>query len=197
MLRRFSLSIRAGLAATGLALAAAACGDSVDDSTSDGTIEAPESESSPDDETGDDSTGHDDAAEVDDDAGGTRMATATVDGTTYEFPRVVECEIDGETWGEGWRSLLAWSADGHNLLDITVGNEESSSLGVSSAISIVIGTQNPNTLDEANPDEEWSNLSGGGTPVAATLAPDGASGTASLGQASGGGPVTAEWFFSC
>lgn len=115
---------------------------------------------------------------------------------SHEFPDVVECEIDGETWGEGWRTLVAWSADGYDLLDITVGNAESERLGATSSISIVIGTQNPNTLDEANPDEEWSDLFGDGTDVNATLTPDGASGTTSVGQASGK-VSTAEWSFAC
>lgn len=193
MLARLTPSIRAVLASSVLVLGAAACGDSGEDTT-----EGIGLESSLPDETADDGGGEaDDSSSGDDGAGGVGMATATVDGTTYAFPDVVECEIDGETWGEGWRSLLAWSADGHDLLNITVGNEESSSLGAGSAISIVIGTQNPNTLDQANPDEEWSYLFGGDSPIAATLAPNGASGTASVGQASGGDPVIAEWSFTC
>lgn len=175
-----------------LVFAMAACGDSSDDSpetASDDGVETPDLD--------DGSDGTSDADEAEDsDSASAATATASVGGASYEFPDVVECEVDGETWGEGWRKLVAWSADGHDLLDITVGNAESESLGVRSSISIVIGTQNPNTLDEANPDEEWSDLFGDEAGVTASLTSSGASGTASVGQASGENG-TAEWSFAC
>lgn len=178
---------RTGVAAAAMLLAATACGGSGDDPgaepTGDDAAESTDAEAGSEDDGGGD--------------GSASIATVTVDGASHEFPDVVECEIDGETWGEGWRRVLAWSADGHNLLDITVGNAESESLGAGSSVDIVIGTQHPNTLDEGNPDQEWTTLFGDGTPVAATLAPDGASGTASVGQASGGDPAPAEWSFAC
>ena len=190
-------SLRALFAIAALVLAMAACGDSDDSSTAapDENVDATDSGEGADD-TSDpgDST---DADQPDDtDTGDSGSATATVDGVTYEFPDVRECEIDGETWGEGWRTLVAWSADGHDLLDITVGNAESESLGAPSSISIVIGTTNANTLDNANPDQEWSDLLGDGPGVTASLASDGASGTASVGQATGE-KSTAEWSFTC
>lgn len=185
------LSLRALSATAALLLALAACGGSDGDSseaTPDGGVESTDAGRTTDDATAPDD---DDGASA-----STASATASVGGASYEFPDVVECEIDGETWGEGWRSLVAWSADGHDLLEVTVGNEESESLGARSSISIVIGTQNPNTLDEANPDQEWSDLFGDEAGVTASLTPDGAAGTASVGQASGENG-TADWSFTC
>lgn len=109
-----------------------------------------------------------------------RGATVTVDGTTYEFPKIAECEIDGETWGKGWRKLNAWSADGYNHLDITIGNAESSRVGLTSDMTVTIGLTNPNTLDRGNPDEEWTTGLGTGDTMTSTLTPTGASGSAEV-----------------
>lgn len=168
-----------------LALALTACGGS------DGGAEADASTSS-DDATA--SASDPGATAEPSDGGAAGGGTATVGGATHEFPDVTECEIDGETWGEGWRRFLAWSEDGHDLLDITVANDESEELGVISSVQVYVGTQNARTLDEANPEQEWTTGLGG--TVSASISPDGASGTAEVAQASGDSG-TVEWSFTC
>lgn len=191
MRARLGPAARRGVPVALLLLTTAACGGTDDDAGAGSSVEP----------TGDDPAETAEAVEAgasdDATAEASGRATVTLDGTSRSFPDIVECEVDGETWGEGWRRLVAWSEDGHDLLDITVGNEESESLGAVSSVTVVIGTQNPHTLDQGNPDQEWSETFGDGAAVAATLQPDGASGATSVGQASGGDPVTAEWSFTC
>ncbi|MCH7232441.1 hypothetical protein L0U85_16505 [Glycomyces sp. L485] len=122
--------------------------------------------------------------------------TATIDGVTYSFPDVRECEIDGDTWGEGWRHFLGWSEDGHSLLEVTVANDESQALGATSSLTITIGTQEANTVDGANPDSEWSDQFVGNEDFGADLSPNGAAGTTGVGMASGE-TGSAQWAFSC
>lgn len=185
-------SFRAVVLAAFLVLAVVACGD--DDETSGATTDDSSDASDTGSASGDDADSDDTGDKGDTGAPG--VASVTVAGTGYEFPDVVECEIDGDTWGEGYRRLVAWSDDGFDQVDITVANEDSASVGVISSITVHIGLTNPNTLDEGNPDEEWSSLLGDGTDMTADLTPDGASGSASVGQASGE-TGTAEFSFAC
>ncbi len=62
---------------------------------------------------------------------------------------------------------------------------------------LAVGVINPRTLDEGNPDEEWTSSTGGS--VTPTLADDGASGTAEVTTlgVDGATDATAEWSFAC
>lgn len=131
----------------------------------------------------------------DEPAGGVSGASGSVsvDGTTYEFTDVAECEVGGDV-GADWREFTAWTEDGHTHVNITLASGDDEWL---TGFSLSVGLANARTLDEGNPDEEWTTGLGGS--VAPTLTDDGAAGTAAVTTlgVDGSSEATAEWSFSC
>jgi hypothetical protein len=198
-------------------LLAAACGDDGDTTTAD-TPEAADDATAPTDDTtaapddadadpaedgedGDDTdtdtddTDTDDGGSTDAPSTGTAGGTVTVDGVTYEFTDVTECEVGGETWGPEWRSFIAFDETGHNHVHITHAAAPDDWM---TSLDVNIGLANARTLDEGNPDQSWTTGTGGS--VAATLTDTGAEGTAevtNLDVVEGAVDATASWSFSC
>lgn len=143
-------------------------------------------------------SGEADSAEADSgDAPSSSAASGsvTVDGVTYEFTDVTECEVGGETWGPEWRSFIAFDEGGRNHVNITHAAAPDDWM---TSFDLDVGLQNARTLDEGNPDQGWT--AGMGGSVAATLTDTGAQGTAevtNLDVVEGAVDATASWSFSC
>lgn len=186
-------------------LLTAACGDDGDTTTAD-TPEAVADATAPTDDTAapddadadpadDGDTGSEDDDSTEAPSTGTAGGTVTVDGATYEFTDVTECEVGGETWGPEWRSFIAFDESGHNHVHITHAAAPDDWM---TSVDVNIGLANARTLDEGNPDQSWTTGLGGS--VAATLTDTGAEGTAEvtdLDVVEGAVDATASWSFSC
>lgn len=176
-----------------VAVVAFGCGDGSDTGDEQSTADPAGATDAVSDESA--SEAADSSSEAAESSGGGASGTVTVAGETYHFSDVAECEIGGD-WGPDWRSFVAWTDDGHVHLSITLASGDDAWL---TGFDMSVGLQNPRTLDEGNPDEEWTTGLGGGS-VSHTLTDNGASGTAdvtTLSVEDGAIDAVAEWSFSC
>ncbi len=124
---------------------------------------------------------------------GKGSGSVSVHGATYEFSDVTACEVGNDTSAD-WRQFKAWTDDGRTHVDITLASGADEWL---TGFNLAVGLANPRTLDEGNPDEEWTDGYGGSVDGAPTNR--GASGTAKVTTLDTSGPIhdTAEWSFTC
>lgn len=150
----------------GLLIALIACGD--DDGTAAGAAGAPGSDGS---------------------GGGSGGGTVTVDDTTYELTRVLDCTV-GNAGAPDDRQFVGESDDGSVRFSVSYFGADAGGL-------------NGIGLDTEVDGDEWtwaSSYAGADAPFEITLLDDGAEGSATVGVVGLGAPdqeFTATWSFSC
>lgn len=127
-------------------------------------------------------------------SGGESMGSIVVDGETFEFPDVFECQIGQEGGSPDYRDFGARSEDGSADISISYYPPEDAFAGLTGV-----------SLDREVDGSDWtyaSSYAGSDGQFTIDLADNGASGTAEIGVVGVGNPyggetLVSQWSFNC